>query len=60
MWDACFESVERINEDSGGGCILAHCMGLGTIRKLITMYIKFFLTQIYSLYLQARLFKLLL
>lgn len=29
MWDACFESLEKVNENSGGGCILAHCMGLG-------------------------------
>lgn len=29
MWDACFESVERIKNTEGSGCILAHCMGLG-------------------------------
>lgn len=29
MWDACFESLERSKEGKGGGCILAHCMGLG-------------------------------
>lgn len=29
MWDACYESVKRLNEHSGYGCILAHCMGLG-------------------------------
>lgn len=29
MFDSCFESVERLNIDHGGGCILAHCMGLG-------------------------------
>ena len=31
MWDSCFESVEKFREcpDGDGGCILAHCMGLG-------------------------------
>lgn len=35
MWDACFESIEKINENNGGGCILAHCMGLGELMILI-------------------------
>jgi len=26
MFDACFESVERCKNESGSGCILAHCM----------------------------------
>jgi transcriptional regulator ATRX len=29
MWNACFESLKRIPNEKGGGCILAHCMGLG-------------------------------
>lgn len=29
MWDACFESCNRIDTSTGSGCILAHCMGLG-------------------------------
>lgn len=29
MWDACFESCEGLSGSTGGGCILAHCMGLG-------------------------------
>lgn len=33
MWNSCFESIERLNESSGGGCILAHCMGLGKCIK---------------------------
>lgn len=26
MWDACFESIERAQNEPGSGCILAHCM----------------------------------
>ncbi len=29
MWDTCCESLSRMKDDPGGGCILAHCMGLG-------------------------------
>lgn len=29
MWNACFESCQKIYTSTGGGCILAHCMGLG-------------------------------
>lgn len=30
LWDCVCETVERSNkEKGGGGCILAHCMGLG-------------------------------
>lgn len=38
MWDACFESVERIaGGHEGGGCILAHCMGLGKTLQIVTL-----------------------
>lgn len=29
MWDACYESCNILCGSAGGGCILAHCMGLG-------------------------------
>ncbi len=29
MWDSCFESIKQIQKSDGGGCVLAHCMGLG-------------------------------
>lgn len=29
MWDATIESLEMLKENTGSGCILAHCMGLG-------------------------------
>lgn len=29
MWDACYESCDSLFTSTGGGCILAHCMGLG-------------------------------
>lgn len=29
MYDSCYGSVDSINQHSGSGCILAHCMGLG-------------------------------
>ena len=37
MWDACFESLERIKEHPGSGCILAHCMGLGKSLQVVTL-----------------------
>lgn len=29
LWDCVCETVERSNSNRGGGCIVAHCMGLG-------------------------------
>ncbi|KYM93557.1 Transcriptional regulator ATRX like protein, partial [Cyphomyrmex costatus] len=37
MWDACFESLERVKTTSGSGCILAHCMGLGKTLQMIAL-----------------------
>lgn len=35
MFDSCLESIARHNVDSGSGCILAHCMGTGTLVYLV-------------------------
>ncbi|XP_012537643.1 transcriptional regulator ATRX [Monomorium pharaonis] len=37
MWDACFESLERLKNTSGSGCIIAHCMGLGKTLQVIAL-----------------------
>ncbi|XP_059059053.1 uncharacterized protein LOC131852395 [Achroia grisella] len=38
MWDACFESLSHIASGHlGGGCILAHCMGLGKTLQVLAL-----------------------
>ncbi|XP_031765799.2 uncharacterized protein LOC113521958 isoform X2 [Galleria mellonella] len=38
MWDACFESLAHIaSGHRGGGCILAHCMGLGKTLQVLAL-----------------------
>lgn len=38
MWDACFESLGTIESGhGGGGCILAHCMGLGKTLQVLAL-----------------------
>ncbi|XP_064073832.1 uncharacterized protein LOC113396833 isoform X1 [Vanessa tameamea] len=37
MWDACFESVAATRGGGGGGCILAHCMGLGKTLQVLAL-----------------------
>lgn len=36
MWDCCCESLKKTKKESGSGCILAHCMGLGKTLQVVS------------------------
>uniref|UniRef100_A0A8C5MW96 DNA helicase n=1 Tax=Leptobrachium leishanense TaxID=445787 RepID=A0A8C5MW96_9ANUR len=36
MWDCCCESLKKIKKETGSGCILAHCMGLGKTLQVVS------------------------
>ncbi|XP_041451577.1 transcriptional regulator ATRX homolog [Drosophila obscura] len=37
MYDSCYGGVDQAKRNSGSGCILAHCMGLGKTLQLIAL-----------------------
>lgn len=42
MWHHCYGSIAKLEKDEfGSGCILAHCMGLGTLIIHITYLISY-------------------